>query len=82
VVDKDQRSLYVCPQCNGAQVVMKWKRAQLDDHPEVPEIQTLEDCPTCDGLGRSSVSDVVVCLDWPHAAYRNPLRPVTTSRRA
>ncbi len=31
---------------------MKWKRADLDDDPEVREIQTTEDCPTCDGAGQ------------------------------
>ncbi|MGH3838744.1 MAG: hypothetical protein ACREX8_18755 [Gammaproteobacteria bacterium] len=49
---KGQRRVYTCPQCNGAQVIMKWKRADLDDDPEVREIQTTEDCPTCDGAGQ------------------------------
>jgi DnaJ-class molecular chaperone len=51
-VGKDQRRLYECPQCNGAQVITKWKRADLDDDSEVQEIQTTEDCPTCDGAGQ------------------------------
>ncbi|MEO7194445.1 MAG: hypothetical protein ABIZ05_06425 [Pseudonocardiaceae bacterium] len=49
---KDERRLYVCPQCNGAQVVTKWEQADLTDHPEVEEIQTTELCPTCDGSGQ------------------------------
>ncbi len=49
---KDQRRLSICPQCNGAQVIMKWKRANLDGHPEIQEIQTRENCPTCDGSGQ------------------------------
>ncbi len=49
---KDQRRRYICPQCNGTQVIMKWKRATLDGHPEVQEIQTMENCPTCDGSGQ------------------------------
>lgn len=49
---KDQRRVYSCPQCNGAQVIIEWKQAQLDGDPEVQEIQTLEGCPTCDGAGQ------------------------------
>lgn len=51
-VGKDQRRVYTCPQCGGARVVTKWKQAGLDDAPEVQEIQTTEDCPTCDGAGQ------------------------------
>lgn len=46
---KDDRRLYICPQCNGSQVVVKWKRADLD---EEQEIATTELCPTCDGSGQ------------------------------
>lgn len=49
---KDQRRVYTCPHCNGAQVIAKWKRADLDNDPEVQEIQTTEDCPACDGAGQ------------------------------
>lgn len=49
---KDQRRLSICPQCHGAQVSIGWKRANLDDHPEVQEIQTAKNCPTCDGSGQ------------------------------
>ncbi|HKR49635.1 MAG TPA: hypothetical protein VJT72_08655 [Pseudonocardiaceae bacterium] len=49
---KEQRRVYTCSQCNGAQVIMKWKRADLTGGPEVQEIQTAEDCPTCDGAGQ------------------------------
>jgi ssDNA-binding Zn-finger/Zn-ribbon topoisomerase 1 len=49
---KDQRRLAICPQCNGAQVIIKWKRANLNDHPGVQEIQTAENCPICDGPGQ------------------------------
>ncbi len=49
---KDQRRLYVCPHCNGTRVIMKWKRSRLHGHPEVQEIQTKENCPTCDGSGQ------------------------------
>ena len=49
---KEQRRVYMCSQCNGAQVIMKWKRADLTAGPEVQEIQTAEDCPTCDGAGQ------------------------------
>jgi DnaJ-class molecular chaperone len=51
-VGKDDRRLYTCPQCDGAQVITKWKRADLTDDPEVQEIQTTELCPTCDGSGQ------------------------------
>lgn len=51
-VGKDQRRVYTCPQCNGAQVITTWKRADLDGDPETQEIQTTEDCPTCDGSGQ------------------------------
>jgi DnaJ-class molecular chaperone len=50
-VGKDQRRLYTCPQCGGTQVIVKWKRADVDEHPEVQEVQTTELCPTCDGSG-------------------------------
>jgi len=30
-VGKDDRRLYTCPQCNGSQVVVKWKRADVDE---------------------------------------------------
>ncbi|MGH3695215.1 MAG: hypothetical protein ACRDRX_14720 [Pseudonocardiaceae bacterium] len=49
---KDQRRVYNCPQCNGAQVIIEWKQAQLSGDPEVLEIQTMEGCPTCDGAGQ------------------------------
>lgn len=49
---KDQRRLSICPQCYGAQMIIKWKRANLRDHPEVQEIQTAENCPICDGSGQ------------------------------
>jgi hypothetical protein len=49
---KDQRRLYLCPQCHGAQVTMEWKRASLNGHSEVQEIRTTENCPTCDGSGQ------------------------------
>jgi hypothetical protein len=42
-VGKDQRRVYTCPQCGGARVITKWKRADLDDDPEVQEILTVED---------------------------------------
>ena len=48
-VGKDERRLYTCPQCNGSQVVVKWKRAEVD---EEQEIATTELCPTCDGSGQ------------------------------
>ncbi len=48
---KDQRRVYTCPQCGGSGVITKWKRSDLDDA-EVQEIQTTEDCPTCDGAGQ------------------------------
>lgn len=51
-VSKEQRRLYICPQCNGARVIPKWQQANLTDHPEVAEIQTTELCPTCDGSGQ------------------------------
>ncbi|MGH3797289.1 MAG: hypothetical protein ACRDSP_20640 [Pseudonocardiaceae bacterium] len=51
-MSKEQRRLYTCLQCNGVGIVMTWKRAQLDDHPEVQEIQTMEDCSICDGAGQ------------------------------
>jgi DnaJ-class molecular chaperone len=51
-VGKEQRRLYVCPQCNGAQMIIEWKRAQLSDHPEVEEVQATEICPACDGAGQ------------------------------
>lgn len=46
---KDQRRLYICPQCNGAQVIVVWKRADVDDRQELP---MTESCPTCDGSGQ------------------------------
>lgn len=46
---KDERRLYTCPQCNGSQVVVKWKRADVGDEQEVA---TTELCPTCDGSGQ------------------------------
>lgn len=49
---KEQRRVYTCPQCSGSQVIAKWKQADLDDDPEVQEILTTEDCPTCDGAGQ------------------------------
>lgn len=49
---KDQRRVYSCPQCGGAGLITKWKRADVDDEPETREIQTTEDCPTCDGAGQ------------------------------
>jgi DnaJ-class molecular chaperone len=49
---KEQRRVYTCPQCNGAQVITKWKRGELSEVPEVREIQTAEGCPTCDGAGQ------------------------------
>ena len=48
---RDQRRLYICPLCNGAQVIVKWKRAKLSEHPEVEELPTTELCPMCDGSG-------------------------------
>jgi len=51
-VSKDQRRLYICPQCNGAQVIVKWKRAELGDHPETYELPTTEICLMCDGSGQ------------------------------
>lgn len=50
-MSKDQRCLYICPHCNGAQVIVKWKRAKLDQHPEVDELPTTQICPMCDGSG-------------------------------
>lgn len=49
---KEQRRVYTCPQCNGAQVITKWKQAGLQEDPDVREIQTMEGCPTCDGAGQ------------------------------
>ncbi|MGH3887086.1 MAG: hypothetical protein ACRDSZ_11065 [Pseudonocardiaceae bacterium] len=49
---KDRRRVYTCPQCNGAQVIVKWKRADLNGNPKVQQIQTMEDCPTCDRAGQ------------------------------
>jgi DnaJ-class molecular chaperone len=49
---KEQRQLHTCPTCSGARVITTWKRAQLDNHPEVQEILTTEDCPICDGSGQ------------------------------
>ncbi|MGH3916611.1 MAG: hypothetical protein ACRDTC_24845 [Pseudonocardiaceae bacterium] len=49
---KEQRRLYTCPQCGGAQVITKWKRADLADDPDVQEVATTELCPTCDGAGQ------------------------------
>jgi hypothetical protein len=48
----DRRRLHICPHCNGAQVIMEWKRTSLQGHPEVQEIPTAENCPTCDGSGQ------------------------------
>jgi hypothetical protein len=48
-VGKDDRRLYICPECNGSQVVVKWKRADVG---EEQEIATTELCPTCDGSGQ------------------------------
>jgi DnaJ-class molecular chaperone len=51
-VAKEQRRVYTCPQCNGAQVIVKWKQADLNEDPEMRETQTMEDCPTCHGTGQ------------------------------
>jgi ssDNA-binding Zn-finger/Zn-ribbon topoisomerase 1 len=51
-VGREQRRVYTCPQCNGAQVILRWKRAHLGDQPHVREIQTMEHCPICDGAGQ------------------------------
>jgi len=48
-VGKDDRRLYICPECDGSQVVVKWKRADVG---EEQEIATTELCPTCDGSGQ------------------------------
>jgi DnaJ-class molecular chaperone len=45
-VGKDDRRLYTCPQCHGSQVIVKWKRAEVD---EEQQRATTELCPTCDG---------------------------------
>lgn len=49
---KEQRRVYTCPTCNGARVITTWKRAELDNHPEVREIQTMAGCLTCDTSGQ------------------------------
>jgi hypothetical protein len=51
-VSKDQRRLYICPQCDGAQVITKWKRAELDEDPGMRELPTTEICLMCDGSGQ------------------------------
>jgi hypothetical protein len=48
-VGKDDRRLYICPECNGSQMVVRWKRADVG---EEQEIATTELCPTCDGSGQ------------------------------
>lgn len=50
-VSKDQRRLYICPHCDGTQVIVKWKRAELTDNPENHDLPTTELCPMCDGSG-------------------------------
>jgi hypothetical protein len=47
-VGKDNRRLYVCPACNGAQTIAVWKTADL---PDEPEAATEELCRLCDGSG-------------------------------
>lgn len=49
---KEQPQLHTCPTCNGARIITTWKRAELDGHPEVQEIQMTEDCATCDTSGQ------------------------------
>jgi len=49
---KEQRQLHTCPTCSGARVITAWKRTQLNDHPEVQETLTTEDCTICDGSGQ------------------------------
>ena len=46
---KDDRRLYVCPMCGGAQTVTEWKAADVEGEPEV---QVTDLCPTCDGAGQ------------------------------
>ena len=50
-VSKDHEQLFICPLCNGTQLIVKWKRAKLSEHPEVEELPTTELCPMCDGSG-------------------------------
>jgi DnaJ-class molecular chaperone len=49
---KDQRRLYVCSQCHGAQVILEWRRASLAGYPELQEAWATQNCPTCDGSGQ------------------------------
>lgn len=48
---KDDRRLYICPQCGGTQVIIRWDQANLTEQPGVEEIPTTQLCPTCDGSG-------------------------------